>query len=246
MTATANDGGNTNSNSHDILVTVAEHADAPTLTVSDTSGTEDQPIALSISSTLVDALGAADPDESLSITITGIPPDATLSNTNGDTLTHPGGSITFTQAMLTAGVLTGLAITPTSADDPNFTLHVTATANDGGNTNSNSHDILVTVAEHADAPTLTVSDTSGTEDQPIALSISSTLVDALGAADPDESLSITITGIPPDATLSNTNGDTLTHPGGSITFTQAMLTAGVLTGLAITPTSADDPNSRCT
>ena len=55
-------------------------------------------------------------------------PDATLSNTNGDTLTHPGGSITFTQAMLTAGVLTGLAITPTSADDPNFTLHVTATA----------------------------------------------------------------------------------------------------------------------
>ena len=81
----------------------------------------------------MDALGAADPDESLSITITGIPPDATLSNTNGDTLTHPGGSITFTQAMLTAGVLTGLAITPTSADDPNFTLHVTATANDGGN-----------------------------------------------------------------------------------------------------------------
>ena len=55
----------------------------------------------------MDALGAADPDESLSITITGIPPDATLSNTNGDTLTHPGGSITFTQAMLTAGVLTG-------------------------------------------------------------------------------------------------------------------------------------------
>ena len=126
MTATANDGGNTNSTSGTILVTVAEHADAPTLTVSDTSGTEDQPIALSISSTLVDALGAADPDESLSITITGIPTDATLSNTNGSTLTPSGGSITFTQAQLTAGVLNGLSITPTSADDPNFTLHVTA------------------------------------------------------------------------------------------------------------------------
>ena len=138
---------------------MAEHADAPTLTVSDTSGTEDQPIALSISSTLVDALGAADPDESLSITITGIPTDATLSNTNGSTLTPSGGSITFTQAQLTAGVLNGLSITPTSADDPNFTLHVTATANDGGNTNSTSGTILVTVAEDADAPVLDASKT---------------------------------------------------------------------------------------
>src|SRR4029077_11446720 len=92
--------------------------------------------------------------------------------------------------------LSALTLTATSAQDGNFDLTVTSTANDGGDLNSNTATIHVAVAEHADQPSLTVADASGTEDSPIALSISTHLVDAAGAADADETLTTTISGAP--------------------------------------------------
>jgi Ca2+-binding RTX toxin-like protein len=206
----------------------AASATPPTLSVQNASGTEDQSIALSISPT------ETDPNGTLSLTIAGIPADASLSNSQG-VLSFSNGSINFTSAQLTAGALTGLTVTPTSADDPTFALHVTATSTDGSSSLSTSQDINVTVAPHADAPTLSVQNASGTEAQPIALLISPALVES-GAADPDASLSLTISGIPANAALSNSQG-ALTVANGSITFTAAQLAAGALNGLAITPAS---------
>jgi hypothetical protein len=58
-----------------------------------------------------------------SVTINGIPPGATLSNTAGDALNVNGGSITLTQAQLA-----GLSITP--ANDLDFSLSIVANAVD--------------------------------------------------------------------------------------------------------------------
>ena len=205
----------------------------PALSVQNASGTEDQPIALSISPTEID------PNGSLSLTISGIPADATLKNSQG-ALSVANGSITFSSAQLAAGALTGLAITPGSADDPSFALNVTATTTDGTLRGSTSATVNVTVSPHADAPTLTVQNAAGIEGQPIALSIGPALAES-GAADPDASLALTISGIPADAALSNSQG-ALTFANGSITFTPAQLAAGALNGLAVTPTAADEPS----
>src|SRR5260370_13510648 len=109
-------------------------------------------------------------------------------------------------------------------------LSVTATANDGGSLASTTGSITVSLAEHADAPSLTVSAASGPEDTPISLSISAALVDALGASEDDETLSITLGSVLSDATLSaGTN-----NGGGSWTLTPAQLA-----GLTITSGAAD-------
>ncbi len=117
------------------------------MSVQDATGTEDQPIALSISPALTES-GAADPDASLSLTITGIPADASLSNAQG-ALAFTAGSITLSAAQLAAGALDGLSITPAQADQPNLVLHVTATTTDGTDagalTASTSQDLNVTV-----------------------------------------------------------------------------------------------------
>jgi hypothetical protein len=119
----------------------------PTLQVTDASGAEDRAIPLSISAALS---AIADPNAAISLTISGIPADATLSNTAQGTLTvTPGattGSITFDATQLANHVLDGLTITPKAADEPSFALHVTATAADGTATlGSASHDLNVTV-----------------------------------------------------------------------------------------------------
>src|SRR5262249_4283120 len=89
---------------------------------------------------------------SLSLTISGIPAGATLSNSQG-TLTVANGTISFTSAQLAAGVLNGLAVTPSS--DANFALTVTATAQDGTSPTSTAQTIQVTVLPFA--PTVTIS-----------------------------------------------------------------------------------------
>ncbi|MCP5366703.1 MAG: hypothetical protein H6906_04225, partial [Hyphomicrobiales bacterium] len=222
VTATSTEarGGDTATTLGTINVNVAPDADAPTLTVSDVSGTEDTAIALNITSALTDTDGS----ESLSITISGVPSGAALSagSDNGD------GSWTLTPAQLA-----GLTVTPPANSDTDFQLTVTATSTDGADTASTVGTIDVSVAPDADAPTLTVSDASGTEDTAIALNIASALTDTDGS----ESLSVTISGVPSGATLSagTDNGD------GSWTLTPAQLA-----GLTVTPPANSDADFQLT
>jgi Ca2+-binding RTX toxin-like protein len=206
VTATSSAGDDSASTSQVITVDVSAVADAPTLTVSDASGSEDSAIDLD-----VDA-GLTDTSETMTITISGVPDGASLSagTSNGD------GSWT-----LSASDLEGLSISPSGDYSGSFDLTVTVTSQDGNDTASISDTITVAVAGVADKPALDVSNVSGTEDSAIALDIDA------GLTDSSEVLSVTISGVPEGATLSagTDNGD------GSWT-----LSAADLNGLTITPT----------
>jgi Ca2+-binding RTX toxin-like protein len=205
VTATSSAGDDSASTSQVITVDVSAVADAPTLTVSDASGSEDSAIDLD-----VDA-GLTDTSETMTITISGVPDGASLSagTSNGD------GSWT-----LSASDLEGLSISPSGDYSGSFDLTVTVTSQDGNDTASISDTITVAVAGVADKPALDVSNVSGTEDSAIALDIDA------GLTDSSEVLSVTISGVPEGATLSagTDNGD------GSWT-----LSAADLNGLSIIP-----------
>ena len=206
-----------------VPITLNAVSDTPTLAVTAASGNEDTAIALTISPALTDTDGS----ETLTITISGIPDGAKLTNTAGETLTIAGGSIT-----LNPDQLAGLAITPPGNKDDDFTLTVTATATDRNALPvSTSAQLPVTVAPVTDSPTLDVLPATGDEDARIPLSISA----LLGDTDGSETLTVTISGIPNGASLSNTAGETLTISGGKIT-----LNPGQLAGLAITPPANSD------
>ena len=142
-TSTESDGGDTATTTGTLDVSVAADADAPTLTLSAVSGTEDTAISLNISSALTDTDGS----ETLSVVISGVPTGAVLSagTDNGD------GSWT-----LTAAQLTGLTITPPANSDADFTLSVVATSteSDGGDTATTTGTLDVTVAANADLASL--------------------------------------------------------------------------------------------
>ncbi len=209
-------------------ITMVAVSDDPTLTVQAASGAEDSPIALSITPALTDTDGS----ETLTVTLSGIPDGASLHNSAGDTLTITGGSATLTPAQLA-----GLTITPPSNSDADFTLTVTATAKDGTAAPATlSRTLSVAVSPVTDSPTLTVQPASGTEDTPIALSITPALTDTDGS----ETLTVTLSGIPSGAVLRNTGG-VLTVVGGSVTLTPAQLA-----GLAITPPSNSDTDFTLT
>ncbi|MEE3046027.1 MAG: Ig-like domain-containing protein [Pseudomonadota bacterium] len=205
VTAQSADGGDIATTTGSITVDVVGVADAPTLDVSDASGNEDSAIALDIDA------GLTDSSEVLSVTISGVPDGATLSagTDNGDG--------TWT---LSPDQLEGLTITPADDFSGSFDLGVTATSADGDDVATTTGSITIDVAGVADAPTLDVSDASGSEDSAIALDIDAGLTDA------SEVLSVTISGVPDGATLSagTDNGDG--------TWT---LNPNQLEGLTITP-----------
>ena len=188
VTAQSADGEDIASTTGSITVDVAGTADAPTLEVSDASGSEDTAIALDIDA------GLTDSSEVLTVTISGVPDGATLSagTDNGDG--------TWT---LNPDQLEGLTITPAEDFSGSFDLGVTATSADGEDIATTSGSITVDVAGVADAPTLDVSDASGNEDSAIALDIDA------GLTDSSEVLTVTISGVPDGATLSagTDNGD---------------------------------------
>ncbi len=207
ISATASDGTNEETSTATLSVAVEGVADTPALATPPASGNEDAPIALDISSALIDS------DETLSITISDIPAGATLSAGT----VNPDGTVTLTPAELS-----GLQITPPADFSGDFDLTVTATSTDGTDTAQISDTLNVDVIPVADTPTLAVTPVSGNEDTPIALNIGA------GLSDADETLTAVISDIPTGATLSAGT----VNPDGSVS-----LTGAELTGLTITPPS---------
>jgi len=186
VTATATQGGSTaQTTEHDLHVDVIGVADAPNLATEDSTGDENQGIPLDISTNLTDTDGS----ESLSITIGNIPDGATL---NKGTLNADG---TYT---LTPAQLFGLEVTPATDFEGTFTLFVTSTSTENDGDQANTFDVLnVNVEGGADTPALIIGDSSGLEDSAIALNIDAQLTDL------SETLSVTISGVPDGAALSN-------------------------------------------
>jgi VCBS repeat-containing protein len=165
----------------------------------------------------------AGPRDTVSITITGVPSDATLSaGTN-----NGGGSWTLTPAQLSGLTLKAGEVTTAS-------LTVTAT-NTQGVTASSSKNISLTV--NPVAPGLTApTSLSVNEDGTVALGISETPFDAR------DTVSITVTGVPSDATLSTGTKNS----NGSWTLTPAQLSGLTLkageettTNLTVTATNTE-------
>ena len=165
-----------------LTVTAAREAPSLTGTVLTASGAEGTAIPLTITATAVDG------DDVLSISVSGVPLDATLSaGTN-----NGGGNWT-----LTAPQLIGLTL---NAGVTSGTLHVTATNTTTGEVASTTNDIVVTVTSSdvdtsPETPSLTgtVLTASGAEGTAISLTITATPVDG------DDLLSISVSGVPLDA-----------------------------------------------
>ena len=179
------------------------------------------------------ALTDIDGSETLSATISGVPEGATLTLADGTVLTSTGADQAFE---LSADQLQGITLT-VSPDATDFNLSVTATATENdGDTASVSTIVGVDVPDPvADAPELDVSDASGAEDSAIPLTIDAALTDA------DESLSVTISGIPDGAVLKS--GDTtLVVENGEITFADGV----VPDNLTIQPPTNSDVDMELT
>ncbi len=192
---------------------------APTLTIAKTelSVNEHGKVPLGISET------PSNPHDSVSITISGVPSDATLSaGTNNDNETW-----TLTPTQLGDLTLTAGAVTTAN-------LTVTAT-NNGGQTALTSKTIALTV--NPVAPKLTIANTelSVNEQGKVPLGISET------PSDPHDSVSITISGVPFDATLSaGTNGGNGTWSLNPTQLEGLTLTAGAVTTANLTVTATNN------
>ncbi|WP_206747706.1 cadherin-like domain-containing protein [Telmatospirillum siberiense] len=219
-------------------VTITGLATAPTLAVQAASGSAGSAVPLAIAS----AIAANDGHENLSITIVGVPGMASLSAG----MKNADGSWTLTSAQLAGLTLT----TPAGSFAGTAALTVTATESDSldGSVASTSANLPLTILGVATAPTLSVQNASGNAGGAIPLAITS----ALTATDGAESLSITISGLPSDATLSagTQNAD------GSWTLTPAQLQglalnvpSGTATGtfnLTTTATATETDGSTAT
>jgi hypothetical protein len=159
-------------------------ADAPTVTVSAASGSEDSVIALNISSALTDNTGS---EFVSAYTISGVPTGATLNHG------HDNGNGSWT---LQPGEVAGLTITPSSHDAQDFNLTVTATSQDwqnSSNATSSGTTLHVVVDAVAHTPTITQSAAaSGNEDTRINLNLG----ESLAATVTNETLTLTVSGVP--------------------------------------------------
>jgi hypothetical protein len=172
-----------------LAILIRPMSDTPSLSASDATGSEDTPIALSITSALTDT----DDSETLSIKITGAPSGAVLT-AGGSVVTASGGAWTLTPAQLES-----LSITPPTNSDADFTLTIVSTATDGtAAAAAATASLAVTVEPVADPPALTVEPANGDEDNTIPLAISAELVDL----PVNQTLSVVVEGLPPGASLS--------------------------------------------
>ncbi len=194
--------------------------------VAPASGDEDSFIPISVAPTLVDADGS----ETLTVTVAGLPVgarltdgvfvfDATLGNTTAD---------------VSGWNYAALAVRPPANSDVDFTLTVTATATEGANLDAASTlaTLGVTVNAVADAPNLVVAPASGDEDTPIALMIAPSLVDTDGS----ESLTVTLTGAPLGALVTDGTNSILVTAAGQVID----LTGWNFASVSITPPANDN------
>ncbi|MBO1907015.1 hypothetical protein KHP60_21120 [Microvirga sp. 3-52] len=163
-------------------------ADTPDVSVHDAATKEDQPIALNLSSALIDTDGS----EVLSLVVEGLPAGSRLSAgiDNGD------GTWTLAPTQLS-----GLTLTPPADWSGSMALTLVAQAREtsNGSTETVRAPFKVDVEAVADAPLIVAPGATGNEDTEIPLGLSALLKDQDGS----ELLSVTIFGVPPEASLSH-------------------------------------------
>jgi hypothetical protein len=221
-------------------VTVEAVATAPSLTVSPATGAEDGTVNLSISAALVDTDGS---EELTGITISGLPPGATLS---AGALQADG------SWLLSPAQLSGLMLIPAPNWSGTATLAVTAQSRETSNDDraSITRALPVTITAVADAPMLSGTDARGEEGSAIPLTISAALTDTDGS----ETLGpLIVSGLPSGFTLSagaSLGGGAWTVPAAAIPGLALVAPAGwtgsLVLSLSITATEAAGPSAQST
>ena len=188
--------------------TLTVDAVAPTISISPASVSvnEDGTVALPITVT------PAELSDNVTVTIGAIPAGDTLKDGDGNTFAGGGLPATLTLAQFDSGVTLTVGSQVTS-----FNLNIEATNSSG--TGAATPEQFLPVTVNPVAPALHIADNilSVAEDGTVALGISETPFDS------NDNVSITISDVPADATLTDTNGDTLAITNGSITLTPAEL-----------------------
>ncbi len=176
-----------------ISVVVSAVADAPTLIVPSTVNVNEDTQSGTFA---IDAF-LADASESLIVEIGDIPLGTTLSDGTNNFMATTGA----TNVDISTWNATNLSITTASNSDVDFTLTVTATATDGGDSAVTTDTIDVVVEAVADQPTLTVPSTVNVDEdmQSAAFTISASLTDTDGS----ESLQLMIGDVPVGATVTD-------------------------------------------
>ncbi len=209
ISATSSINGTIASSSTLLPLAISGTADAPSLSVSNSSGSEDSQIPLNITIDAGDHAAAG----VVSVTLGGVPSGSAFSAG----IDNHDRTWTFTSSQLTS-----LLYTSPLNYSGNLHFTVTATASENGTSASTSTSLNVSVAGVVDAPFIDANPASGLEDHAIQLPVSANLTDTDGS----EFLSIVIGNMPSGATLSAGIDN---HDG---TWT---LTPAQLTGLTITP-----------
>ncbi len=159
------------------------------------------------------------------------------------------GSVTFagTEAEIRAALAT-LTLTPPEHTDQNITLMVAATTEDlGGVTDTQTSPMIITVAAVADGPTISGS-ASGNEDQPIALPITVSRIDADGSEQYDFAEITVPSGVSLIYPATLPNGITVSAVGDVYTFTPGAATTALqfqsflATGLQVQAPADSDLN----
>lgn len=192
-------------------------------------GKEDSAIDLAWQANLTDLDGS----ETMTLTITGMPPGATLSAGTK----NPDGTWTIVASTPEElAQINNLTVTPPENDHDSFTLEVkTEVREPDGAVSTVFGSVEVEVKGVADKPHVIVQAATGLEDEAIAIAAQ------LATADPSESISrITLSGVPDGATVQ------ITAPNGTVTPLQVtsgvveippgfMAADGSLPGLKVTP-----------
>ncbi|WP_041641236.1 hypothetical protein [Magnetococcus marinus] len=225
-------GDDTSSASTSFTLTVNPDADEVTFTAGSASGAEDSWIDVNSSFAVTDTDGS---EAVTGVTITGIPEGATLQMADGTPIEITDGSATLSMDQVTDNgdgsySLAGLQVMAPADSNVDFELGIRVTTIDDNGATTDTEitngTISVEVTGVADDPSLTVNDTTGTEDQAITLDISGGLADVDGS----ETLVVTIGGVPAGAQLSagTDNGDgtwTITSTGDApVDFSAIQLT----------------------
>ncbi|WP_137176367.1 Ig-like domain-containing protein [Roseomonas sp. AR75] len=174
------------------VVTVDAVADTPTLRTGPAIGLEDSDIALRISAAATDSDGS---ERIAAFRILDVPDGAVLRAGGAVLAREPDGSV-----LVDSGAAPSLTVTPPPDSDADFTLRITAIAEEpnGSRAESAPRELPVRVDAVADTPIWLRVGAEGAEDSAIPLDLSA----RLGDADGSERLYYVISGVPDGAILS--------------------------------------------
>ncbi len=181
----------------------------------------------------VSVIGQGTNDETMVVTISGLPAGWAVQPVLNGTVVQMATSITITLPANT-NLSGSLSFTPPANSDvnsPAITITAVATEPSNGDTASSTDIFVVEVDAVADNVNISAVDAAGMVGQTIPLNLSTSLRDLDGS---EEITSVTITGIPVTASLSGPGGAYARNGDGSYSLTVAQLT-----GLQVTlPTGA--------